>query len=48
MRFLVENGASLTARNKQGRTPLEAAQAIAARRDVAGIIAYLKQKQNVN
>jgi len=48
VRFLVENGASLTARNKQGRTPLEAAQAISARRNVAGIIAYLKQQPNVN
>jgi ankyrin repeat protein len=48
VRFLVENGASLTAKNKQGRTPLEAAVAIAARRDVAGIIAFLKQKTTVN
>jgi ankyrin repeat protein len=44
VRFLVESGANLTARNKQGRTPLEAAVAIAARRDVAGIVAFLKQK----
>jgi ankyrin repeat protein len=46
VRFLVENGASLTAKNKQGRTPLEAA--LANRRDVSGIIAYLKQRLGVN
>jgi ankyrin repeat protein len=44
VRFLVENGANLNAKNKQGRTPLEVATA--SRRDLAGIVAFLKQKQN--
>ena len=44
VRFLVERGASLTAKNKQGRTPLEVATA--SRRDLAGIVAFLKQKLN--
>ena len=44
VRFLVENGASLTAKNKQGRTPLEAA--MASRRELGGIVAFLKQKVN--
>ena len=46
VRFLVEHGASLTAKNKQGRTPLEVATA--SRRDLGGIVAFLKQKLNVN
>ena len=46
VRFLVERGASLTAKNKQGRTPLEVATA--SRRDLGGIVAFLKQKLNVN
>jgi uncharacterized protein len=46
VRFLVESGASLTAKNKQGRTPLEVA--LASRKDVAAIVAFLKQKMTVN
>jgi ankyrin repeat protein len=46
VRFLVESGASLTAKNKQGRTPLEVA--VASRRDVSGIVSFLKQKANAN
>ena len=46
VRFLVENGANLTAKNKQGRTPLEVA--VASRRDVSGIVSFLKQKANAN
>jgi ankyrin repeat protein len=45
VRFLVENGASLNAKNKQGRTPLDAA--LASRKDVAGIVAFLKQKVGI-
>ncbi len=45
VRFLVESGASLSAKNKQGRTPLEVA--IASRKDVSGIVAFLKQKVGV-
>jgi ankyrin repeat protein len=45
VRFLVESGASLTAKNKQGRTPLEVA--LASRKDVSGIVSYLKQKVGV-
>jgi ankyrin repeat protein len=44
VRFLVESGASLTAKNKQGRTPLDVA--VASRRDLGGIVAYLKQKMS--
>jgi ankyrin repeat protein len=44
--FLVENGASLSAKNKQGRTPLEVA--VASRKDLGDIVAYLKQRTNVN
>jgi ankyrin repeat protein len=42
VRFLVESGANLTAKNKQGRTPLDVA--VASRRDLGGIVAYLKQQ----
>ncbi len=42
VRFLVENGASLTAKNKQGRTPLEVA--VASRKELGDIVAYLKSK----
>jgi ankyrin repeat protein len=45
VRFLVESGASLTAKNKQGRTPLEVA--LASRKDVSGIVSYLKQRVGV-
>ena len=45
VRFLVENGASLTAKNKQGRTPLDVA--LASRRELGGIVALLKQRMNV-
>jgi ankyrin repeat protein len=44
VRFLVDSGANLNARNKQGRTPLEAA--LASRRELGGIVAFLKQKTN--
>ena len=44
VRFLVERGASLTAKNKQGRTPLEVA--MASRRELGDIVAFLKQKLN--
>jgi ankyrin repeat protein len=44
VRFLVERGASLEAKNKQGRTPLEVA--VASRRDLGGIVVFLKQKMN--
>ena len=37
---------NLTAKNKQGRTPLEVA--VASRRDVSGIVSFLKQKANAN
>jgi ankyrin repeat protein len=46
VRFLVENGADLHAKNKQGRTPLDAA--VASRRERNEIVAYLKQKLNLN
>jgi uncharacterized protein len=46
VKFLVENGASLSAKNKQGRTPLEVA--VASRRDLGDIVAFLKQRVNVN
>ena len=46
VRFLVENGANLNAKNKQGRTPLDVA--IASRRERGDIVAFLKQKLNVN
>ena len=42
VRFLVENGASLQAKNKQGRTPLEVAAA--SRKELNDIVAYLKSK----
>jgi len=45
VRFLVESGANLQAKNKQGRTPLDVA--VASRRELGGIVAYLKQKTNV-
>ena len=44
--FLVENGASLSAKNKQGRTPLEVA--VASRRDLGDIVAFLRQRMNIN
>jgi glutaminase len=46
VRFLVESGANLNAKNKQNRTPLEAA--LASRKDLGGIVAFLKQKVGVN
>jgi ankyrin repeat protein len=46
VKFLVENGASLSAKNKQGRTPLEVA--VASRRDLGDIVAFLRQRTNVN
>ena len=46
VKFLVENGANLSAKNKQGRTPLEVA--VASRRDLGDIVAFLKQRTNVN
>lgn len=46
IRFLVENGADLTAKNKQGRTPLEAA--MASRKEIGGIVTYLKTKTGTN
>ena len=42
VRFLVESGANLSAKNKQGRTPLDVA--VASRRERGEIVAYLKQK----
>jgi ankyrin repeat protein len=44
VKFLVESGADLKAKNKQGRTPLEVA--VASRRDLGDIVAFLKQKTN--
>jgi ankyrin repeat protein len=46
VRFLVESGANLNAKNKQGRTPLDVA--ISSRRERGDIVAFLKQKMNVN
>jgi ankyrin repeat protein len=46
VRFLVDSGASLSAKNKQGRTPLDVA--VASRRERGEIVAYLKQKLNAN
>jgi ankyrin repeat protein len=46
VRFLVESGANLTAKNKQGRTPLDVA--VASRRERGDIVAFLKQKMGVN
>ena len=44
VRFLVESGASLTAKNKQGRTPLDVA--VASRRELGAIVEFLRQKMN--
>lgn len=44
VRFLVESGANLNAKNKQGRTPLDVA--VASRRELGGIVSFLKQKMN--
>jgi ankyrin repeat protein len=44
VRFLVDSGANLQAKNKQGRTPLDVA--VASRRELGGIVAFLKQKMN--
>jgi hypothetical protein len=44
VRFLVASGANLDAKNKQGRTPLDVA--VASRRELGGIVAFLKQKMN--
>jgi ankyrin repeat protein len=44
VRFLVERGANLEAKNKQGRTPLDVA--VASRRELGDIVAFLKQKTN--
>jgi len=46
VKFLVENGANLSAKNKQNRTPLEVA--VASRKDLGDIVAYLKPRTNVN
>ena len=46
VKFLVENGANLSAKNKQNRTPLDVA--VASRKDLGDIVAYLKQRTNVN
>jgi ankyrin repeat protein len=45
VRFLVERGANLAAKNKQGRTPLDVA--VASRRELGGIVAFLKQRMHV-
>ena len=42
VRFLVEGGASLTAKNKQGRTPLDVA--VASRRELGAIVEFLRQR----
>ena len=41
VQFLVESGADLQAKNKQGRTPLEVA--VASRRDVGDIVTFLRE-----
>lgn len=41
IRFLIEKGANLQARNEQGRTPLD--QAVADRRERTGIVALLRE-----
>jgi uncharacterized protein len=46
VKFLVENGANLSAKNKQNRTPLDVA--VASRKDLGDIVAFLKQRVNVN
>ena len=46
VRFLVESGANLSAKNKQGRTPLDVA--LASRRELGDVVAFLKQRTNVN
>ena len=46
IRFLVEHGANLEAKNKQGRTPLDVA--IASRRERNEIVTFLKQRMTVN
>jgi len=46
IRFLVEHGADLAAKNKQGRTPLDVA--VASRRERTETVTYLKQRMNVN
>jgi uncharacterized protein len=45
VRFLVDSGANLAAKNKQGRTPLDVA--VASRRELGGIVAFLKQRMHV-
>jgi len=45
VRFLVEHGADLHAKNEQGRTALDVA--LASRRDLAPIVAYLKEAMGV-
>ena len=45
VRFLVESGANVTAKNKQGRTPLDVA--VASRRERGDIVAFLKQKMGL-
>jgi ankyrin repeat protein len=42
VRYLVENGANLQAKNKQGRTPLDVA--VASRKDVTRIADFLRQQ----
>jgi ankyrin repeat protein len=46
IRFLAENGANLQAKNKQGRTPLDAATA--SRRELGGTVSLLKRLMNQN
>jgi ankyrin repeat protein len=46
IRFLAENGANLQAKNKQGRTPLDAA--MASRRELGGTVSLLKRLMNQN
>ncbi len=46
IRFLAENGANLQARNKQGRTPLDAATA--SRRDLGEVVSILKRLMTPN
>jgi ankyrin repeat protein len=42
VRFLVEHGANLNAKNKQGRTPLDAA--VASRKELGAIVSFLKER----
>jgi ankyrin repeat protein len=46
VRFLVDAGANLSAKNKQGRTPLDVA--VASRRERGDIVVFLKQRMGLN